>query len=93
MNLLLCVDKSSLEYYKGGRPIRYKSFWTRINGKKYRERIKKNVLDGEVENIATIFFPFLKRKASIVGQTLTGEDCLGQKRVPRMANITSEIVE
>jgi len=68
MNLLLCVDKSSLEYYKGGRPIRYKSFWTRINGKKYRERIKKNVLDGEVENIATIFFPFLKRKASIVGQ-------------------------
>ncbi|KAM0688486.1 hypothetical protein COBT_000255 [Conglomerata obtusa] len=69
-NLLICIDRTSLEYNKNydSSFFKYDSIWSKIDFETWKKKLIANILDDDVKNLYYAFCPFLYLKARIRNQ-------------------------
>lgn len=73
INFLLCIDKTSIEYYKSFNELSFikcKSLWTKLSKDNYFTKICGNLYGGDKGSLWLVFFPFLYKSLYVVeGET------------------------
>ncbi|EJW02861.1 hypothetical protein EDEG_02741 [Edhazardia aedis USNM 41457] len=69
VNFLVCIDRTSAEFNKNNQSnsfIKYRSPWSKVDWQTYKQKLSKMLIDGNINNLWLIPFPFLIKKPRIV---------------------------